>query len=107
MKKLIATTLITAALSFNLAAEESKPNDIGEICGSYSELASSVMTARQNNTPINTVYKIADGNSLMIAIIKEAYAQPLFSTDDYKSNIIVSFSNDVFLACINKFNEGV
>jgi len=107
MKTLITATLMTAALSFNLAAQESNADSIGQICGSYAELAGNVMRARQNNTPIITVYKIADGNKIAIAIIKDAYAQPLFSTDDYKNNIIVSFSNDVFLNCINTFGDEV
>lgn len=103
MKKLITATLIASALSFNVVAEETDQDKISKICGSYSEIATSVMTARQNNTPIIAVYKIADGNKAVIAIIKDAYAQPLFSTNDYKSSIVTSFSNDVFLSCINQF----
>ena len=107
MKRLILATLFTAALSFNLAAQETEDNSIGGICKSYSELAGNIMAARQANMPIIKVYEIADGNGIAIAMIKDAYAQPLFTTENYKNDIIVTFSNDVFLSCINKFDEEV
>ena len=105
MKTLIATSILIAGLSFNVAAEETetKASSIQRICTSYSEIATSIMKARQANASIVSLYKFADGESTIIAIIKDAYGQPLYTSDEYKKSAVISFSNDIFLACYNTY----
>ena len=105
MRKFITTILLLGATFTALA--EGKADTVGDVCTEYSELASSVMKARQANTSIVTVYKLADGNKIVIAMIKQAYSYPLYSTSDSKNTAVTSFSNDVFLVCYNAFDEGV
>lgn len=100
MKKFTVVTALLAGLSFNTFAtdEPSKPIDV---CFALSELAESVMRARQLNTPIATVFKIANGSKSMIILAKDAYKRPLYSSDEYKLDAINSFGSDVFLECAN------
>jgi hypothetical protein len=105
MKTLIATSILIAGLSFNLAAEETetKTSSIQRICTSYSEIATSIMEARQLNAPIVNIIKAVGGEAALLEIIKKAYSEPLYSTKEYKKTAVVSFSNDIFLACYNTY----
>ena len=98
MKTLIATSILIAGLSFNLAATETETK-----ASSIQRIATSIMEARQLNASIVNIIKAVDGETAIIEIIKKAYSQPLYSTDEYKKSAVVSFSNDIFLACYNTY----
>tara|TARA_R110000772_G_scaffold61612_1_gene138789 strand:- start:576 stop:890 length:315 start_codon:yes stop_codon:yes gene_type:complete len=100
MNKILTVLALTATISFNATANEST-----DICVTYSDAATAVMTARQANRSVAELYKLVDGNKLMLALIKEAYNKPFYSTETYKQREINTFTNDVFLICINELGD--
>ena len=102
MKKLILAA--TLALSFNVVAETKTPE---QICGDLSKAAGHIMEARQLNTDIIKLVEIADGDKVIINMIKAAYNQPIYAMKENKAAAVTTFKNDVFLVCYESFVQGV
>jgi len=84
-----------------------------EVCGMIGELAQTIMQIRQNSDlsqtamreHFTTVFESEDSPEMRIAeqmtlnIISAAYAQPKFSTPEYKQSIAVDFRDEHESAC--------
>jgi hypothetical protein len=67
-------------------------------------VAEAIMTARQGGVVMSTAMRLASdvGEPLkagMIEMIKLAYNEPRYSTEDYQQKAIIDFRNEVELIC--------
>ena len=101
MKKAILI-LILLATPATLAAEET----IHETCTAVSQLAEQTMRNRQNGVPIVKMMETSQEETpvgkLARAIILDAYKRPKFRTKSYQVEAATSFSNDIYLECIEE-----
>lgn len=75
----------------------------GSDCDVIGVLARSVMGARQSGVALDKMIEIADGEprtkELMTRVVMAAYERPQYRTETMKQQEIVTFSNDMMLAC--------
>jgi 3-hydroxyisobutyrate dehydrogenase-like beta-hydroxyacid dehydrogenase len=91
--------LILAAMLLAPAVNASEPTK-QDLCKSFATYAETVMTARQNGATLVKMLDIAADSEIAQAIIIDAYQSPSYSTDKYKTNAAVEFSNKVLLTCL-------
>jgi hypothetical protein len=101
MKKLLAVLALSTTLSFSVGAS----NDSQDICLQYSELATEIMRARQNDKLISDIYPMVKDSDISIEVLKWAYEKPLESTPEGKETITRDFTNEVFMICINVYGD--
>jgi len=101
IKKLVVAAI--AMLSFSYAQAVSVP----EYCTNMAEMAEMIMKVRQNGVPMQRVHKhiLSDleGTPLKayaMLMMKEAYAAPKFSTQEYKDRVAVEFSSQWYGVCL-------
>lgn len=99
MKKLILALSIAAA-SFTVQAEESK----ADACTNMAKAAGSIMEYRQSGLEMSALYQefSKQNNDFGIAVLKDAYRIPKFSTSQYKQSAIGKFKNKWFMRCVSK-----
>ncbi|WP_180181218.1 hypothetical protein [Acinetobacter sp. YH01021] len=105
MKKLV---FIVACLFSMPTWSASK--DIDQHCRKYLELAEVIMDARHNGVPfskalefndqVNKKYKDELMESIMRAMIIDAYEQPIFHTEKYQFEQREKFASKYYLGCI-------
>lgn len=91
MKKLITITL--AALLSAPAMANDNP------CPDIYELAKSIMTGRQNGVPLIKMIEVGKGNSVINAMVLDAYESPMFHGDLAKGRQINEFANKNAVMC--------
>lgn len=96
MKHAIAA--IALALTLATSAQADKCQDAGD-------LAESVMTARQNGTPISRLMEIANGQEVIVKMVLMAYGKPRYSTDEFQSRAIEDFRNLWEIGCYQAMTE--
>ena len=96
MKTLLTALLIT--LASTTAQAESNCTEIGK-------LAEKVMEVRQGGMPLRTLMESVDGNAMVMAMAKEAYDTPNYSTDRIVKRQITEMGNRWYMACL-KNREG-
>ena len=80
-----------------------------ETCSNASELARSIMEARQSGIPasktVATVLPLVSEGStgLMTDIITAAYKQPRYNGAEYQQTAIGDFADEVYVACMDAF----
>jgi archaellum component FlaC len=72
---------------FNVVKEE--PSNIS--CKQVGEIAENIMKIRQAGTPMSSAMDIADGNSVVIAMVQVAYEITRWSTDQNKLEAMQDF----------------
>src|SRR5690554_3544091 len=93
----IALLLPTAAIA------EPTPH---EFCTGIAGLAEAVMEGRQNGTPMPAMMDVAaqgsdkEINSVMEALIIDAFSHPRYSTERVKQSTIGDFADSAYLSCI-------
>lgn len=97
----LATTQPDPAQNARGSIEEAK-----QVCTGASELARSIMTARQNGAPMSKMMEIESasdsssvGNVTRLMVIS-AYDKPRYSTPEIVAREISDFENEMYLACI-------
>lgn len=81
--------------------DETKKNllkDKQELCKSYSELAGSIMSARQEGTEMSKLMS----NSTSPELVVSAYELSRYTTETYKASAISDFANKAYLDCIKQ-----
>ena len=98
MKKLLLVSLLMI-LPFTAKAESNF-----EICQGMAAMAEGIMTARQYNVDASELYALAQKEpsltELAIAMIKDAFDTPRYTTTQHQENAIRDFKNDIFMTCI-------
>lgn len=90
------TAFALVLLATPLTAETADP------CHAIGELASTIMTHRQNGLPASVMIRAVsehDGNELATAMILQAYGQPRMSHPDNQRRSIQDFRNGMEVAC--------
>lgn len=78
------------------------PNNWRETCSSYSDMAESIMSARQNGMQISDLIetvKNMEGNKEAERLILIAYKKPRFSILENQEKSIRKFKNESYVAC--------
>src|SRR5690625_3126518 len=92
-----------ALLLPSVAIADPTPN---EFCTEIAGLAEAVMEGRQNGTPMPAMMDVAaqgsdkEINSVMEALIIEAFSHPRYSTERVKQSTIGDFADSAYLSCI-------
>ena len=98
MKKTILTAVIVMTASITYASDD--------ICGKYSELAESIMSARQTGVPAVKLIETQMDNenaaffNLYKNLVIEAYEYPRYSFKDLQQESINDFKNDIYIECL-------
>ena len=77
-----------------------------EFCTGIAGLAEAVMEGRQNGTPMPAMMDVAaqgsdkEINSVMEALIIDAFSHPRYSTERVKQSTIGDFADSAYLSCI-------
>ena len=89
MKKLLIALALTAATT---AQAET-------ICETYSGLAETIMDSRQSGTSMATVIAIVREDAYATNMVRIAYEQPRWHTDESQQRAIEDFRDAVYLEC--------
>lgn len=92
-------TYIIPVLLAVLAAPAVNAADF-EVCEIYAESAESIMTSRQYGAPMIEVMRIAQGNEVLVLLVKGAYKEPRWSTEANKQKAIREFANELTRRCL-------
>ena len=95
--------IIVAILIILLPAVKAE-DTVMERCTAIAGLAETMMTRRQENYDVVSLYEVAERQSSAVrqdlrTMIKHAYSMPLYSSVKYKNRSIQKFKNIYFLAC--------
>jgi hypothetical protein len=79
-------------------------DDKADMCASLSDMARSIMGARQNGAAMSEMIKIAQNTDpklvdLVSSIVVAAYDEPRFSSPEYQREAVDDFGNAVYLTC--------
>lgn len=95
MKKLLTGLALSVAMTAPVFA-----SDVIKQCKAFEELASSIMSARQNNVSIVKSLEIAGDNEAMKSIVMDAYEQRAMSYEPNKVRQRAEFANKWAMRCI-------
>ena len=90
MKKLIIALAVLAATTTAQAET---------ICETYSGLAETIMDGRQTGTSMATMIAIVSDDAYATHIVRTAYEQPRWHTDESQQRAIEGFRDEVYLEC--------
>ncbi|MDC4428011.1 hypothetical protein NQ647_03450 [Acinetobacter baumannii] len=83
-----------------------------KFCESISKYAEIIMHNRQHGeqaiAPINRIEKSLKDHQIKgfyIAIIKDAYKQPLWNTEEKKKEAETEFANEALMICLDRFKD--
>lgn len=103
MNKSVIAAALAAIFPFHaVCAGELTP----EKCKASYTIAEKIMEARQHGVPLPRMIEIAEGDALFMALTRQAYETPRFSSESYKRNKIQDFANEIYLICLRKMEEG-
>lgn len=80
------------------------PVQANETCLGMANLATTIMSLRQEGVPIQRMFEISD-LPLARVMVRDAYGYPLFRTQEVKQSTINEFSNRIFLMCLDAHDE--
>ena len=104
---IMAFVMIFVAVNFSYAEETTRTL----ICNEIAKISKTIMTVRQNGMPLITIIervrKVNEENDVsqnikdvILEIVKDAYNQPRFSTEEYQQRAIIEFQNKWYLGCL-------
>lgn len=94
MKK--ALVALAIALPFHVSASE--------MCETMGKLAEVIMEERQEGAKMRDMYSIVN-TEIGKGLIREAFKEPRYSTQEMRDRAIVDFGNDVYRECISSMNQ--
>ncbi|WP_228146087.1 hypothetical protein [Acinetobacter sp. ANC 4558] len=110
--KMILIGVVCCFMSVGVFAKATPSKEKIEFCEINSNYAKSVMRNRQNGGNISDSLKIVEKNvknqdikGFYIAIIKDAYKQPIWGSGKNKIEAETEFGNELFLICLDNFEE--
>lgn len=105
--KIKAIVLAAAMLGSPAYAQSAVPV---ELCSTIATLAENIMTARQANIPLADMMAVVnvsdpDIQKIAIAVVLEAYKQPVMRSNNTREQAIDSFKNAVEITCYRAYND--
>lgn len=98
MKKI---TLILALLTSPTFASAEIP--MTEFCPKISQLARSVMTARQAGVPMRQAMEIAESD-VTVHVVTDAYGYSAFTLPEFQEKVIQEFEDSWYLKCVKSYS---
>lgn len=74
-----------------------------EFCASFSKLAGTVMSGRQNGILMSDAMRLAGDSKMIQAMVSDAYKQPAFSSTEYKEKAVREFTDQAYSICWKNF----
>ncbi len=90
--------IIGLLLAFS-AVTASAQNANATRCAKLGELAGSIMEARQSGVAFTKLMEVANGNSLVEAIVVESFKVPRFNTESNRQRAVTDFIEKVEVVC--------
>ena len=90
----IKTTIIAAIVAIAPLTAQAE-----SYCAQLGQLAYNVMSHRQAGTTMSELMGMVEGDKLAIALVRDAYNEPRFSTPEFKQKSMQDFRNDVEALC--------
>ncbi len=97
--------MMIAALLVSGVAYAEEDASVTEVCANLSEFAESAAELRYEGVPMRSTMEAAAGNEFTVAIVRDAYALPDYSTEGYQRNAVREFGNEVYEYCYEQFSE--
>jgi len=108
MKFLFVLILVIAISVMSANAQDST----FEICKNMEAFAEQVMENRQDGVPMADMYELImkldvpkEAKESMFLILKAAFKEPRFSSEEYKKKAVVDFQNTTFLSCMEALKD--
>lgn len=101
MKTLLKSLVMGAAF---VAAVEATAAEPIEVCESYHGLAEAIMQVRQNGGSMPQMMQITADNEVGKLLVREAFDQPRYSTEEVQRRTIENFANDVYAECLRSID---
>lgn len=102
MRKLLSAAFLLA-ISFTT---QSATDSSEKYCKNLYQLAENIMLFRQEGVSvikqmelIESAKPSEDFKGLMEMMVEEAYKKPKFSSEEYKTEAITEFANDIYIQC--------
>lgn len=109
VKKILITIFLLSAACLSHAGDDSLKL---KYCESVSKYAKNIMYSRQHGgQAIDSIKRIERNlkdqeiKGFYLAIIKDAYKQPLWGSEEKKVEAEVEFANEALLICLDTFNS--
>ena len=109
--KIICFAIFLLITTFINAKDLGAPSKDIKICLSFTDIAKAAALAHQNRVPITEMYKIIldqkdkDMQSLMRVAIDSAYRTRLADSEEEKNEIILEYTNQIFVDCMNTMGK--
>lgn len=105
-RKGIAAAAVLAVLGVpGTAPAEGDEATWQEKCEVYEGLAETVMKKRQHGAAMSDLMEIAEDDRFLQRMIRMAYEQPRYNSEEYISKTVSEFSNNFYLACAKKLGD--
>ena len=92
--------ILVLAVTFGMAVAAGAQEDQ---CAAVGELAAAIMDGRQNGIVMSAAMAAyptdKQGRELYVEMVKEAYGEPQWASDDRKSQAAIDFRNEAEFAC--------
>jgi len=98
MKIILCATLAGLLSTPLLAQENAEPQ--GDMCQRVFDVAKAIMQNRQFGTEMPAVMNVAKGNPFEEAIVKMAFDEPRYSTEEMQQGAITDFANATYAGCL-------
>ena len=98
--RLVNFVFIGVCFSFAAHASENRT----ETCKGVSGIAMKIMAARQGGVPVSDLLselEKAGDDQWIFELVKLAYSEPRFSTEENKQKSVTEFGNQTFISCID------
>lgn len=103
--KIIKSSIIATSIIFSssILAEESFELD----CHHYSNIAGTVMYARQAGVPMQELIEAAGDNAILIYLTGEAYKYSVLPSPEYAQKYVSQYADRIYQECraANKLNK--
>lgn len=106
-KAIVLSVFLILPFSINAQESQSDSRLTDSECRSLSDLAGSIMKSRQSGVPMTRAMGITDDielpsfKELVRSFVIQAYKEPHYQSEKYKQRAIVSFSDNIYLECLN------
>lgn len=74
-------------------------------CDAVHEIASNVMSARQNGVSVRRAMELMGGTQIGTDIVLDAYKETRWNSESSKERAVTEFANDYYLECVEAFSD--
>lgn len=75
------------------------------VCDAVHEIATNVMSARQNGVSVRRAMEVMGGKAIGRDIVLDAYKETRWNSESTKERAVSEFANDYYLECVAVYSE--